>query len=259
MLCCRLLHDVFGIIIVEGKNRSGMKDTKLVTTAERREREDPKVGHYGQLMVGEPDEDCDYQVRKIEPSERKLILLKWVHDHEGEIFRSAVFGKALAVNSRTIRKDMEEMRSRGYVSKEMATDANRGTLGPKYHYLGGLNPDLQEFLPSIRKAHMKSNPLGLRDWLWADYKTVVGMCDDWHTYEDKIESYEELTEKKEAVKAKKDSLQKKIEDKMDYSPEFQKDGYKKMKKPREKPKSGKEKADSDFSDLESLKKFLLSK
>ena len=235
-----------------------MKDTKLVTTAERREHEDPKVGHYGQLMVGRPDEDGDYAVRKIEPSERKLILLKWVKDHDGMLFRSAILGKALAVNSRTIRKYMDELRSHGYVSKEMAFDKHGGTLGPIYHYICGLSPDLQEFLPSIRKAHMKSNPLGLRDWLWADYKTVVGMCDDWHTYEDKMENYEELTEKKEAIKEKKGSLQKEIDNKKDYSPEFKIDGYQKMKKPERKDES-QSKEESDFSDLESLKRFLLSK
>lgn len=124
------------------------------------------MGHYGQLIIGDyDDEDEDYQVRKINPAERKLILLKWVKDHDGELFKSAVLGKAMAVNSRTIRKDMEELRSRGYVSKEMIADEHGGTLGPKYHYICGLNHDLQEFLPSIRKAHMKSNPLGLRDWL----------------------------------------------------------------------------------------------
>ena len=142
-----------------------MKDSKAVTTGARRDYADPKIGHYGQLMLGEPDEDGDYIVRKITPSERKLILLKWVKDHDGMLFRSAILGKALAVNSRTIRKDMEELRSRGYVSKEMIADEHGGTLGPKYHYICGLNHDLQELLPSIRKAHMKSNPLGLRDWL----------------------------------------------------------------------------------------------
>ena len=236
-----------------------MKDSKAVTTGERRDYADPKIGHYGQLMLGEPDEDGDYIVRKITPSERKLILLKWVKDHDGELFKSAVLGKALAVNSRTIRKDMEELRSRGYLSKEMLLDANGGTLGPKYHYLCGLNPDLQEFLPSIRKAHMKSNPLGLRDWLWTDYKTVVGMCVEWHTYEDKMESFEELTEKKEAIQEKKDALKKKVENKMDYSPEFEIGGAGKLGKPKRKPKTEKGGVKSDFEDLESLRRFLLSK
>ena len=217
------------------------------------------VGHYGQLIIGDYDEDEDYQVRKINPAERKLILLKWVKDHDGELFKSAVLGKALAVNSRTIRKDMEELRSRGYVSKEMIADEHGGTLGPKYHYICGLNPDLQEFLPSIRKAHMKSNPLGLRDWLWQDYKTVVGVCDEWHDYFDKEENFEELTEKKESIQKIKDSNKKKIDNKMDYSPEFKIDGYEKMKKPNRKEKASKEKESdvpSDFEDLESLRKFL---
>ena len=237
-----------------------MKDNKTVTTGERRDYEDPKVGHYGQLMLGKPDEDVDYSVRKITPSERKLILLKWVKDHDGDILKAAILGKALAVNSRTIRKDMEELKSRGYVSKEMAYDERGGTLGPKYHYICGLNPDLTEFLPSIRKAHMMSNPLGLRDWLWVDYKTIVGMCDPWHTYYDKFENYAELTEKKEAIQKTKDSIRKKIENKMDYSPEFQIDGAEKMRKHAKKEKKASDdSSSSDFEDLESLRRFLLSK
>ena len=219
----------------------------------------PTVGHYGQLMIGEPDEDENYEVRKITPDERKLILLKYVHDHDGEIFRSEPISKALAVNTRTIRKDMAELVFRGYIAKEMAFDKNGGTLGPRYFYKGGLNPDLQEFLPSIRKAHMQSNPLGLRDWLWQDYKTVVGMCDYWHTYYEKEENFEELTEMKKIIKEKKDTLQKKIDNKMDYSPEFKIDGYQKMKKSERKYKSQKQNEDSDFSDLDSLQSFLLSK
>ena len=219
----------------------------------------PTVGHYGQLMIGEPDEDENYEVRKIEPDERRLILLKYVHDHDGEIFRSEPVSKALAVNTRTIRKDMAELVSSGFLAKEMAFDKNGGTLGPRYFYKSGLNPDLQEFLPSIRKAHMKSNPLGLRDWLWQDYKTVVGMCDYWHTYYEKEENFEELTEMKKVIQDKKDTLQKKIDNKKDYSPEFKIDGYQKMKKSERKDKSEKKNEDSDFSDLESLQRFLLSK
>ena len=66
---------------------------------------------------------------------------------------------------------------------------------------------------------------------------------------------------KNVIQDKKDTLQKKIDNKMDYSPEFQIDGYEKMKKPERKPKAKKDANDSssDFEDLESLRKFLVSK
>ena len=87
------------------------------------------------------------------------------------------------------------------------------------------------------------------------------MCDEWHDYFDKEENFEELTEKKEAIQKIKDSNKKKIDNKMDYSPEFQIDGYEKMKKPERKPKAKKDANDSssDFEDLENLRKFLESK
>lgn len=176
-------------------------DKKLTQTADRRHHAMPQYNQYGQLVLdavkGDPD-DCI--VRKISPSERKILLLKWIYDHNGAILRDYLLGYALAVNDRTIRNDLHNLVKEGFIRREEVQDKNGGTLGVKYYYVKGFYKDFIPFVPTIKKAHSKNNSLGLRDWLWVDYKWIQNTYDIFHTKTDQAENWDELKSKKKKVK-----------------------------------------------------------
>lgn len=207
-------------------------DEKRITTEQRRYYAGTKFNHYGQLVIAENPVDDTYQVRKITPSERRLLLLKWVYDHSGSIIKDKPLAKALAVNDRTIRRDLANMCDDGYLKREYALDDNGGSLGTRYFYLKGINRDFMEFVPTIKKAHSRANPLGLRDWLWADYKYIRGTYDIYHTPEDQFQNYAELKGKKKHIGKIEKSIRKKKIKYIDGSPEFSMDGDKEMRKGR---------------------------
>lgn len=202
------------------KKREIIEDNKTVTTNQRRMMEQPRLDEYGQKVVCEDPSDSYYEVRKIGPKERRILLFRWVYDHSGSIIPYEKLALAFAVCPRTIRSDVKLLREKGYIKTSEAKDEAGGTKGTAVTYVKGIPHDFLEFLPSMRKVTNSANTLGLRDWLWADYKTVVGMTDPFHTAGMKEENYKELTQRKEAIAKARGSLTAKLLCKMDQSPEF---------------------------------------
>ncbi len=180
-----------------------MEDEKRITTAQRRyyAGTNNRLGKYGYIVVSPLTEEQDAIVRKITPIQRKCIILYYVKTHNFEHINVAFFAKKLGCEVRTIQYDLRYLQKREYLMRiPSGNEDNDGRAENIFMFKKDLEVPFYRCKPTLRKVYGKANYLGLREWHWDDYKTIPGVCDEYHDYIDKVENFEELTEKKKKQK-----------------------------------------------------------
>ena len=146
-------------------------------------------------------EDQDAVVRKITPMQRRCIILYYIKTHKGQAIKLSFFAKKLGCEMRSIQEDFKYLYRHHHVAKFINHDEkNHGRLENFYYCVKPIENKFYRLQPTLRKVYGKANSLGLREWHWDDYKTIPGVCDEYHNSFDKFENFIELNEKKEKIK-----------------------------------------------------------
>ncbi len=187
-----------------------MEDGKRITTAERRyyAGTNDRLGKYGYIIVRPMTEEQDAVVRKITPLQRRCIILYYVKTHKGKPISISFLAKKLGCEDRTIQYDLKYLYKHGHVVQFRNFDEKtKAQLANIYVFREAIDNPFFLLNPTLRKVYGKANYLGLREWHWDDYKTIPGVCDEYHNAFDKYENLVELNEKK----AKQRKLREKAE------------------------------------------------
>lgn len=188
-----------------------MEDEKRITTAQRRyfAGTNERLGKYGYIIVKPMTEEEDALVRKITPKQRRCIILYYIKTHKRKPISIPFLAEKLGCEDRTIQYDFKYLYKHRHVAKFRNFDKkNNAQLANIYVFKKAIEDPFFRLNPTIRKAYGKANCLGLREWHWDDYKTIPGVCDEYHNAFDKYENLQELNEKK--------AEQKKLREKAEY-------------------------------------------
>ena len=188
-----------------------MEDEKRITTAERRyyAGTNDRLGKYGYIIVRPMTEEQDAVVRKITPLQRRCIILYYVKTHKAKPISISFLAKKLGCEDRTIQYDLKYLYKHGHVVQFRNFDEKtKAQLANIYVFREAIDNPFFLLNPTLRKVYGKANYLGLREWHWDDYKTIPGVCDEYHNAFDKYENLVELNEKK--------AKQKKFREKAEY-------------------------------------------
>lgn len=187
-----------------------MEDKKRITTAERRyfAGTNDRLGKYGYIIVKPMTEEEDALVRKITPEQRRCVILYYIKTHSMKRFKVSFLAKKLGCKVRTIQYDLRHLEKKGHCKRIPYDEENNATTESGYLYCKPIEDPFFRLEPTLRKLYGKANYLGLREWHWDDYKTIPGVCDEYHNIFDKYENLEELNKKK--------AKQKKLREKAEY-------------------------------------------
>ena len=149
------------------------------------------------------DDQIEPELRKPTPEERREIILNFIRTHSDKPLDVYYLSYKLNVSKRTIQSDLRTLETRGLIIRTPRYNKHGQQLTNIYKFNGTALP-LPPNAITLKKLYDPTNPCGIRDWDWEDFKFIPGYFDRNFTREMQISQNFELQELKERQRQNKE-------------------------------------------------------
>ena len=149
------------------------------------------------------DDQIEPELRKPTPEERREIILNFIRAHNEKPLDVYYLSYKLNVSKRTIQSDLRALEARSLIIRTPRYNKYGQQLFNAYKFNGTALP-LPPNAITLRKLYDPTNPCGIRDWDWEDFKFIPGYFDRNFTRNMQIWQKLELENLKERQRKKKE-------------------------------------------------------
>jgi DNA-binding Lrp family transcriptional regulator len=171
-----------------------------------------KRSRYGYIEFKNPDDVwAEPEIRKPTFAEREEVILNLVRDNSGRTILLNRVAKLLGISERTVQRHLKNLQEKGLVRRFKQVNRHNRQRQNRIEYTGPDTPRSDGDL-TLQKLYDVTNPCGVRDWDWEDYKFIPGYYVSREEREGIQAMYSELLEKKQTNAEKKARLKREIPD-----------------------------------------------